>query len=115
MVKKKSTAKRPGTKKSAPPRGKTPRRQTGARKTSRRARPSLPSAALSEIVGRALTDAEFRELLFTDRKRAVRGMKLNDADRSALDRLTPDMMREHAERLGGRASLTVKVVISKSF
>lgn len=73
------------------------------------------SDSFNELIGRALTDKDFRTQLFDDRKGATRGVKLTKVDKAALERLTPDVLESQAARLGGRAALTIKVVISKSF
>jgi hypothetical protein len=74
-----------------------------------------PSAGLTELIGRALTDVEFRERLAENRKAVAPEFELSERDLEALQRLDMDEVRRQAERLGGRASITIKVVITKSF
>ncbi|MEK6279023.1 MAG: Os1348 family NHLP clan protein [Acidobacteriota bacterium] len=113
MARKQAPAKKRGSSKSA---AKAPRK---AAKKSRAAAKPKASGGISdnfaELVGRALTDKDFRQSLFKDRTKATRGFALTKNDRSALDRLTPEVLESQAARLGGRAALTIKVVISKSF
>jgi hypothetical protein len=73
------------------------------------------SDSFNELIGRALTDSEFRSLLFSDQAKATRGFKLTSVDREALKRLTVDNLESQAERLGNRAAITIKVVIRKKF
>ena len=73
------------------------------------------SAGFTELLGRALTDTEFRDELFRDRSKVVRRFRLSKADLATLDSLTKRQLEEQAGRLGGRAAITIKVVISKSF
>jgi len=73
------------------------------------------SDSFNELIGRALTDREFRGSLFSDQARATRGSKLTAVDREALKRLTPAMLEGQAERFGNRAAITIKVVIRKKF
>lgn len=74
-----------------------------------------PSAGLTELIGRALTDEEFRQRLYEDRQSTIADFELTRTDLKALDELSIDELEEQAARLGGRASITIKVVISKSF
>ena|ERR1051325_2432784 len=73
------------------------------------------SDSFNELIGRALTDKEFRKELFANQARATRGFKLTSVDREALKRLTPAMLESQAERFGNRAAITIKVVIRKKF
>ena len=73
------------------------------------------SDSFNELIGRALTDKEFRALLFSNQAKATRGFKLSSVDREALKRLTVENLESQAERLGNRAAITIKVVIRKKF
>jgi hypothetical protein len=73
------------------------------------------SDSFNELVGRALTDKDFRALLFSNQAKATRGFKLTSVDKEALKRLTVDNLESQAERLGNRAAITIKVVIRKKF
>ena len=101
--------KRTGKKKAAP------KRAGKKAAASSKSTTGAVSDNFTELVGRALTDKDFRRTLFANRTKATRGFGLTKVDRAALDRLTPEVLESQAARLGGRASLTVKVVISKSF
>jgi len=73
------------------------------------------SDSFNELVGRALTDNQFRALLFANQAKATRGFKLTSVDKEALKRLTVENLESQAERLGNRAAITIKVVIRKKF
>ena len=84
------------------------------RKTARRA--AKRTTALAEVLGRALIDKEFRELLFEDRTKALRGTRLAKADREALDDLDRKEVETQAVRLKGKKSnITIAVAVKKSF
>ena len=74
-----------------------------------------PSKGLTELIGRALTDKDLRDALFTNRAAAIKGYTLTKVDRAALDRLTPDTLEEHAGKIGSAEAWAVKVVITKKF
>jgi hypothetical protein len=73
------------------------------------------TTGLAELIGRALTDKEFRQRLFDDRKAALRGVSLSAADQEALDSLTREDLDRHAALMGDKTALTIKVVIKKKF
>lgn len=84
------------------------------RKTAPRA--AKRTTALAEVLGRTLIDKEFRELLFEDRKKALRGLRLAKADREALDGLDRKEVETQAVRLKGKKSnITIAIVVKKSF
>ena len=89
--------------KKRPPKGKRPFKK---RRTARRS-----AGGLSEVIGRALTDKEFRDLLFNNRSKAIQGFQLSRGDRVSLERLSREEIEAQTERLGGRTSLAVRVVI----
>lgn len=101
------SAKKGATKKGAAKKG-------AAKKGTASAAPTV-SDSFNELIGRALTDREYRDTLFSNRARATKGYKLTAVDREALDRLTPDLLESQAQRLGNRASLAIMVVIKKKF
>jgi hypothetical protein len=72
-------------------------------------------AGFLEVVGRALTDEQFRELLYTDRAAATKEYTLTQADREALDRLPRQDLEEQAEVLAHTTDLTISIKISVSF
>jgi Fic family protein len=89
--------------KKRPPKGK---RAVKKRRTAKRS-----AGGLSEVIGRALTDKEFRDLLFNNRSKAIQGFQLSRGDRVSLERLSREEIEAQAERLGGLTSLAVRVVI----
>jgi spore germination protein YaaH len=76
---------------------------------------SSTSDSLAELIGRALTDRDFRELLFTNRARALRGYTLSDMDFEALENMDRAKFEDAVTKLGGRTNLAIKVVIEKKF
>jgi hypothetical protein len=111
------------TKRSSPKSGKpTKSTKKAAKKSAAQAKRAPATGAsptvsdsFNELLGRALTDKEFRNTLFTNRAQATKGFRLTAVDRDALDRLTPDVLESQAERLGNRAALAIRVVIKKKF
>jgi hypothetical protein len=73
------------------------------------------SPAFHELLGRALTDKDFRAKLYNEQDLALSEYDLNDTDRAAISRLSAEQLEEHASKLGGKSAMTIKVVISKSF
>src|SRR4030095_555429 len=73
------------------------------------------SPALTELLGKALTDKEFRARLATEQKAATSGFNLTKSDLKVLNRITPDQLEEQAKRLAGRVGLMIKIVITKRF
>jgi hypothetical protein len=72
-------------------------------------------AGFLEVVGRALTDDQFRELLYTDRAEATKSYTLTQADQDALDRLPRQDLEQQAEVLAHTSDLAISVKISISF
>jgi outer membrane biosynthesis protein TonB len=64
---------------------------------------------LKEIIGQALVDREYRELLFADRERALTGFELSHADRTALERLDRETLESQATKVG-TGELVVMIV-----
>jgi hypothetical protein len=96
----------------------TPRKRTVRQKTRPKGKRPVKSRAakrsaggLTEVLGRALTDKEFRDLLFNNRSKAIQGFRLSRGDRESLERLSREEIEAEAERLGDRTSLAVRVVI----
>jgi outer membrane biosynthesis protein TonB len=58
------------------------------------------SHTLKEIIGQALVDREYREVLFADRERALTGFELSHADRAALERLDRETLESQASKVG---------------
>jgi hypothetical protein len=64
-----------------------------------RCRPSL-----QEIIGRAVTEPEYRELLLSEADRALEGYELSKEEAASLKRLRPDTFDAVAGELGERIS-----------
>jgi hypothetical protein len=76
-----------------------------------------PSQGLTELIGRALTDRDFRESLFRDRAKAVERYELSPADLEALDHLSRETLEEHARQFseGDALALTIGIFIRIKF
>jgi hypothetical protein len=107
-TKKKSTKKaaKKGSKKGA---------KKGAKKAAKKAAATGASNGFSELIGRALTDREFRGALYSRRESALKGYNLTKADRAALEQLPREELENQAKLLGNRSALTIKVVIRVRF
>jgi len=79
------------------------------------ARPQGVSSAFLELVGRALTDDQFRELLYNDRSAAVADYDLTEADEEALDQLTREKLEEQAEVLTHSSQVAISIVVRVKF
>lgn len=58
------------------------------------------SNTLKEVIGQALVDRAYRELLFADRERALTGFELSPADAATLLHLDREMIEAQAAKLG---------------
>jgi hypothetical protein len=76
-----------------------------------------PSPGLIELLGRAVTDDQFREKLYSDQESATEGYMLTDTDREALASLPKEELENQARRFGtGSATgLTIGIYIKGSF
>jgi hypothetical protein len=80
------------------------------------AQPQVVSQQFLELVGRALTDSEFRELLYSDRDAATSDYTLTDVDEQALDEMTKERLEDQAEVMAHTADATaIKIVIKGTF
>jgi hypothetical protein len=79
------------------------------------AQPQTVSPQFMELVGRALTDTDFRDRLFTDREAAASEYTLTDIDEKALDELTREQLEEQAEVLTHASDVTISIKISVKF
>jgi hypothetical protein len=91
-----------------------------AKKDSRKSGAAQPStgvrSGLSELIGRALTDKEYREVLFRDPAAAVSRYKLSKGDLKVLKNLNQETLEAHANALGGATSaITIAVKVSVKF
>ena len=74
------------------------------------------SKGLTELIGRALMDEQFRNTLFKNRSEATKGYDLTETDRFALENLKREDLEQNAEVFGSAAALpAIKIVIKGSF
>jgi hypothetical protein len=73
------------------------------------------SPAFMELVGRAITDEQFRDRLYSDREAAVADYRLTDVDQTALDELTRDKLEEQAEVLTHASQISISIKITYHF
>jgi hypothetical protein len=71
-----------------------------------------PSPSLVELLGRAVTDEQFRDKLYTDQENATKGYMLTDADREALANLPRDELEKQAQRFGAGSATAISIGIS---
>ena len=58
--------------------------------------------AVSQIIGRAVTDAEFRKTLFSDPEQALQGYDLTEDDKEALKHLKQEDLEDFSTKLDSR-------------
>ena len=58
--------------------------------------------AVSQIIGRAVTDAEFRKALFSNPEQALQGYDLTEDDKEALKNLKQEDLEDFATKLDSR-------------
>ena len=58
--------------------------------------------AVSQIIGRAVVDAEFRQLLFSNPDQALQGYDLTEDEWDALKNLKQDDLEDFSTRLDSR-------------
>lgn len=78
-------------------------------------RPQSVSSDFLELVGRALTDEQYRDLLYSDREAAVEDYRLTEIDNEALDQLTRDKLEEQAEVLTHSSQISISIVVRVKF
>ena len=85
--------------------------------SSSQGQPPTPSPALIEVLGRAVTDDQFREKLYSDQEGATQGYMLTDIDREALANLPKEELDNQAQRFGSASAtgLTIGIYIKGSF
>jgi len=71
-----------------------------------------PSDGLIELLGRAVTDEQFRDKLYSDQEDATKGYILTDADRMALANLPRDELEQQAQRFGASSATAISIGIS---
>jgi hypothetical protein len=58
--------------------------------------------AVSQIIGRAVIDPEFRETLFSNPEQALQGYDLTEDDKEALKNLKQEDLEEFSTKLDSR-------------
>jgi hypothetical protein len=58
--------------------------------------------AVSQIIGLAVTDAEFRQLLFSNPDEALQGYDLTDEEKEALENLEQEDLEDFSTKLDAR-------------
>ena len=58
--------------------------------------------SVSQIIGRAVTDAEFRKTLFSDPEQAFQGYDLTEDDKEALKNLKQEDLEDFSTKLDSR-------------
>ena len=58
--------------------------------------------AVSQIIGRAVTDAEYRQLLFSNPEQALQGYDLTDEEKEALENLEQEDLEDFSTKLDAR-------------
>jgi len=71
-----------------------------------------PSDGLIELLGRAVTDEQFRDKLYTDQEDATKGYMLTDGDRMALANLPRDELEQQAQRFGASSATAISIGVS---
>ncbi len=79
------------------------------------AQPQVVSPAFLELVGRALTDVDFRDLLYSDREAATREYSLTEIDEQSLDELTRERLEEQAEVMTHATNVAISVTVKGTF
>jgi hypothetical protein len=72
---------------------------------------SQQPAGLTELLSRALTDPDFRELLFTDKETAVAAYQLSPGDLAAIENLAREAIEEQVTKLRESPTNDLKIAI----
>lgn len=62
----------------------------------------MSQEAVSQIIGRAVVDAEFRELLFSNPDQALQGFDLTEDENEALKNLSQADLEDFSTKLDSR-------------
>jgi len=73
------------------------------------------SPAFMELVGRAITDEQFRDRLYSDRQTAIADYQLTDVDEAALEDLTREKLEEQAEVMTHASQISISIKITYHF
>jgi hypothetical protein len=84
---------------------------------SEKAEGGQASKSLTELIGHALMDEQFRNTLFQNRAQATKGYDLTETDRMALDKLKREDLEQHAEVFGSasQVAVAIKIVVKGTF
>jgi len=84
---------------------------------SEKAQGGQASKGLTELIGHALMDEQFRNTLFENRAQATKGYDLTETDRTALEKLKREDLEQHAEVFGSasQVAVAIKVVVKGTF
>jgi hypothetical protein len=84
---------------------------------SEKAQEGQASKSLTELIGHALMDEQFRNTLFENRAQATKGYDLTETDRIALEKLKREDLEQHAEVFGSasQVGVSIKIVIKGTF
>ncbi|RRR66900.1 MAG: hypothetical protein EI684_19870 [Candidatus Viridilinea halotolerans] len=64
----------------------------------------MSQEAVQQVIGRAITDAEFRQQLISDARTACADYQLNDEELAALEALDHESLKAFAGQLDARLS-----------
>ena len=113
------------TKKSSPPARKKAAKKGPAKKSAAKAPvpkvsqadavTAVISPALQEVIGRAITDTSFRDVLFSNRAEAVKGFKLTKIDQQCLDQIKREQIEQQATVFAKKLNVYVFVQITIHF
>jgi hypothetical protein len=62
----------------------------------------MSQEAVSQIIGRAVTDNEFRQLLFSNPEQALQGYDLTEDEKEALEDLKQEDLEDFSTKLDSR-------------
>lgn len=79
---------------------------------SEKAQGGQASKGLTELIGHALLDEQFRNTLFENRAQATKGYNLTEADRMALENLKREDLEQHAEVFGSASQVAISIGVS---
>jgi hypothetical protein len=112
-TKKSSKARKSGGKKGGAKKGAAKAGKGAAKATASSS--NILSPQLNGLIGRALTDKEFRKELFNNRARATRGYSLSKADKDALSQITAADLEQHAASFSSKSALRIVIKVTVKF
>jgi hypothetical protein len=60
---------------------------------------TTPSQQFHDLIGKAIVDKDFRDLLYTDRAAAIAGFQLSDVEIGYLDQIDRDILETEAKKV----------------